>query len=194
MEVRKTRLDDLWLIKPPTVFDDFHGAYMEILNEKLFAEADVTVYFVQDDISVSSRHVLYGVHGDGETWMLLCCLYGKFYLIVVNCDEISPQYHQWESFVLSERNRLQVPLPPKLDNGHLVLSQQAFFDYRQSTYYNLAGQVTLFWNDPELKLWWPRSKIAWSGAAFLLLMSLTILTRLGKPWLLWRYSACAMCP
>jgi dTDP-4-dehydrorhamnose 3,5-epimerase len=36
-----------------------------------------------------------------------------------------------------------------------VLSEQAIFHYKQSTYYNRAGQFTLFWNDPALGLWWP---------------------------------------
>jgi len=74
---------------------------------------------------------------------------------VVNWDDTSPQYQQWESFVLSEQNRLQVLVPPKFGNGHLVLSDRAIFHYKQSSYYNRAGQFTLIWNDPQLKIWWP---------------------------------------
>lgn len=155
MEVQKTKLDGVLLIKPSTVFEDFRGTYVEIFNEKLYAEAGITVKFVQDDISVSSRHVLRGVHGDGETWKLISCLHGRFYLMVINWDESSRQYRQWDSFVLSDQNRLQVFVPPKFGNGHLVLSEQAIFHYKQSTYYNRAGQFTLLWNDPQLNLWWP---------------------------------------
>jgi len=155
MEVNKTNLSGVLLIKPPTIFEDFRGSYVEIFNEKLYAEAGIIVQFVQDDISVSSRHVLRGIHGDAETWKLISCLYGKFYLMVVNWDETSPEYRQWESFVLSDQNRLQVLVPPKFGNGHLVMSEQAIFHYKQSTYYNRAGQFTLLWNDPKLNLWWP---------------------------------------
>jgi len=155
VDVSKTRLDGVLLIKPPTIFEDSRGTYVEIFNETLYAEAGITVEFVQDDISVSSRHVLRGVHGDGETWKLISCLHGKFYLIVVNWDSASPQYRQWESFVLSDQNRLQVLVPPGFGNGHLVLSEEAIFHYKQSSYYDRAGQFTLLWNDPELNLWWP---------------------------------------
>ncbi len=153
--VQQTKLDGVLLITPPTVFEDFRGTYVETYNEQLYREVGISVAFVQDDISVSSKHVLRGIHGDQETWKLVTCLQGKFYLVVVNWDETSSQYGKWESFVLSEQNRQQVLIPPKFGNGHVVLTEQAIFHYKQSTYYNRAGQFTLLWNDPRLNIWWP---------------------------------------
>lgn len=155
MDVSNSKLAGVLLITPPTIFEDFRGTYVETYNERLYLDAGITVKFVQDDISVSSRNVLRGIHGDSETWKLISCLYGKFYLMVVNWDKSSPQFGQWASFVLSDQNRLQVLVPPKFGNGHLVLSELAIFHYKQSTYYNRAGQFTLVWNDPKLNLWWP---------------------------------------
>jgi dTDP-4-dehydrorhamnose 3,5-epimerase len=155
MEVNKTKLEGVLLIKPPTVFEDFRGTYVELFNEELYKESGISVHFVQDDISVSSRHVLRGIHGDAETWKLISCLQGKFYLMVINWDETSHQYRQWEAFTLSDQNRLQVLIPPKFGNGHVVLSEVAIFHYKQSSYYNRAGQFTILWNDPDLNLWWP---------------------------------------
>ena len=155
MKVNKAQLDGVLIIKPPTIFEDFRGTYVETFNERLYAEAGITVPFVQDDISVSSKHVLRGIHGDLQTWKLISCLYGKFYLVVVNWDKASPQFRRWEAFVLSDRNRLQILIPPKYGNGHLVLSEEAIFHYKQTTYYDRASQFTLLWNDPELNIWWP---------------------------------------
>ncbi len=155
MEVKKAKLDGVLLLKPPTMFEDFRGTYVEIYNKALYEEAGIKINFVQDDISTSSRHILRGIHGDGETWKLVSCLYGKFYLVVVNWDVNSKQYGQWESFVLSDRNRQQVLIPPKFGNGHLVLSEEAIFHYKQNTYYNPKGQFTILWNDPDLNIWWP---------------------------------------
>ena len=151
----KTRLDGVLLVKPPTIFEDFRGTYVETYNEQLYKQAGIAVDFVQDDISVSARHVLRGIHGDGETWKLVSCLFGKFYLVVINWDDTSPQFGEWESFVLSDVNRLQVLIPPKFGNGHVVLTEQAIFHYKQSSYYNAAGQFTLIWDDPKLNIWWP---------------------------------------
>ena len=155
MKVEKTKLDGVLQITPPTLFEDWRGEYVETYNEQLYREQGIEVQFVQDDISVSDRHVLRGLHGDAITWKLISCLYGKFYLVVVNNDPESPQYRKWASFVLSDANRKQVLIPPKFGNGHLVLSDKAIFHYKQNTYYDRAGQFTLLWNDPELNLWWP---------------------------------------
>lgn len=155
MEVQKTKLDGVLLITPPTIFKDFRGSYVELYNEELYNKAGITTKFVQDDISTSSLHVLRGLHGDLKTWKLVSCLQGEFYLMVVNWDETSPQYRQWVAFTLSDQNRQQVLIPPKFGNGHLVLSQQAIFHYKQSTYYDRPGQFTIMWNDPSLNLPWP---------------------------------------
>ena len=126
MEVSKTKLDGVLLITPPTIFQDFRGTYVETYNERLYNEAGVKVKFVQDDISVSKRNMLRGIHGDAETWKLVSCLFGQFLLV-----------------------------PPKFGNGHLTLSELAIFQYKQSTYYDRARQFTILWNDPKLNIQWP---------------------------------------
>ncbi|MEW6403329.1 MAG: dTDP-4-dehydrorhamnose 3,5-epimerase [Chloroflexota bacterium] len=155
MEVKKTQLVGVLLIKPPTVFEDFRGSYIEIYNLGLYQRNGINVDFVQDDISISSRHVLRGIHGDYQTWKLISCLLGRIYLVVVDWNEASPQFGKWESFTLSEENRIQVLVPPGFGVGHLVLSDQAIFHYKQSTYYDRTSQFTLPWNDPKLGIWWP---------------------------------------
>ncbi len=154
MELSKTKLDGVFLIKPD-VFEDQRGEYVEIYNQELLEKSGIDVKFVQDDISVSTKHVLRGIHGDSETWKLISCLYGKFYLVVVNCDEESKDFGSWDSFVLSDRNRHQVLIPPKHGNAHLVLSDEAIFHYKQSTYYNPARQFTYRWDDVRFNIWWP---------------------------------------
>ena len=155
LQIQKTKLAGVLLITPPTVFEDFRGTYVETYNEEIYHAAGISVRLVQDDISVSSRHVLRGIHGDAETWKMVSCLHGKFYLVVINHDPDSPEFGRWEAFTLSDKNHLQVLIPPKFGNGHVVLSEQAIFHYKQSTYYNQAGQFTLKWNDPKLNIWWP---------------------------------------
>ena len=155
MHVSDTTLDGVKLITPATNSEDFRGTYVELYNEELYKKAGVTVDFIQDDISTSRQHVLRGVHGDGKTWKLISCLVGTFYLMVVNNDPQHPQYRKWQGFTLSDRNRLQVLVPPKFGNGHVVMSEFAVFHYKQSSYYDRPSQFTLLWNDPALGLWWP---------------------------------------
>lgn len=154
MEVQKTPLDRVLLIKPE-VFEDHRGEYVETYNQELYHRHGIAIDFVQDDISVSTQHVLRGLHGDAETWKLISCLQGRFYFVVVNCDPESPGFGKWHGFLLSDRNRHQVLVPPMHGNGHLILSERAIFHYKQSTYYNPKGQFSYRWDDPTFKIWWP---------------------------------------
>ncbi len=154
MQFEKTKLDGVILVKPE-IFEDFRGTYTETYSKKLFAENGITVDFLQDDYSTSSKHVLRGLHGDSGTWKLISCMRGRFYFVVLNADESSPQYGQWQSFTLSETNRWQVLVPPKFANGHLALSDEIIFHYKQSAYYDPQGQFSIRYDDPRFKIWWP---------------------------------------
>ena len=55
MDVKKTLLDGVLLIKPPTIFEDFRGQYIEIYNEELYKAAGVTVDFIQDGLPRTAR-------------------------------------------------------------------------------------------------------------------------------------------
>lgn len=155
LEVIASDLEGVKVIKPSTCFEDCRGQYVETYNKALFHKAGIDIDFVQDSISVSSQYVLRGIHGDNKTWKLVSCLYGKFYLVVINNNPASPQYKQWKSFTLSDTNRLHVLIPPLFGNGHLVLSEKAIFHYKQSTYYDRDSQFTLLWDDLSLNIWWP---------------------------------------
>ena len=154
IKVLKTNLDKVLLVELDT-FEDFRGRYTEIYNEELYRKKGIDVKFVQDDIAVSSKNVLRGIHGDSETWKLIFCLKGKIYVVVVNCDAESKDFGKWQSFDLSEKNKRQVLIPPKYGNSYLTLSDTSIFYYKQSTYYDRSKQFTYKWNDPRFKIRWP---------------------------------------
>ena len=157
MRINKTKLDRVLEIELDA-FEDHRGYYLETYNKELYKTNGIDIKFVQDDISVSVQNVLRGIHGDEETWKLISCFQGEFYLVVVNNDQNSDQYKNWESFILSDKKKTQILIPPKFGNGHLVLSEKAIFNYKQNTYYNPKNQFTILWNDPEYAIKWPISK------------------------------------
>ena len=138
----------------PSVFIDHRGYYEETYNKHFFLSRNINIDFLQDDISVSKKNVLRGIHGDEKTWKLISCFYGSFQLIVVNNDRTSKEYMKWESFILSSENRYQILVPPRFGNGHLVLSDLAIFHYKQNTQYDRDSQFTIKWNDPIYKFKW----------------------------------------
>lgn len=154
MKVTDTKLQGVRLIELD-MFEDHRGHYIETYNEKLYTEHGINMQFIQDDISVSKRNVLRGIHGDNETWKLISCLYGEFYFVVVNCNPEAGGFGDWQSFTLSDKNRLQVLVPPSYGNAHVALTDKVIFHYKQSTYYNPKKQFTYMWNDPRFNISWP---------------------------------------
>ncbi len=154
MTTHTTTLPGVLLVKPD-IFEDFRGYYVESYNEDRYREQGIAVKFIEDDFSVSTRHVLRGIHADTEAWKLVSCLAGRFYLVIVNCDEASAHFGRWESFLLSAPARTQALVPPKHGVAHLVLSDSTIFHYKQSAYYNPSRQATYRWDDPRFNIWWP---------------------------------------
>jgi len=133
----------------PTKFEDYRGEYVETYNEKAYEEAFDDIFFVEDDISVSRKNVFRGMHGDGKTWKLIQCLHGEIFLGVL--DTNTKAYRHW---ILNDKNRTQILVPPQCVNGHYVLSNKAIFSYKQSEYYG-HEQITIAPNDPMYKMFWP---------------------------------------
>ena len=149
-------LEGLTLIKPE-IHKDSRGIFLESWNKIKFRNLiGENIDFVQDNYSSSKRNVLRGLHGDKNTWKLVSCLQGEFFLAVVNFDKTSKQFCKHHTFVLNGNDNYQVLIPPSFGNGHLVLSEKTIFHYKQSTYYEgMEKQFTLRWDDPKLNITWP---------------------------------------
>ena len=143
----------------PTLFHDFRGEYIETFSKRDYCFQDLegeTIEFVEDDISVSTKHCLRGLHGDSKTWKLVQCIEGSFYIVIVDMRKERDTYLNHQAFTLSEKNRQQLLVPAGCVNGHLVMSERAVFSYKQSQYYSGANnQMTVRWDDPKLNLFWP---------------------------------------
>jgi len=161
MEIKESeKVKDLKVIKPVS-FYDFRGEYLETFSAKTYKFKDRhgnDVVFVEDDISVSKRGVLRGLHGDDKTWKLIQCLWGEIFVAVADMRRDSPTYLQWDSFSVSDKNRLQILIPAGCANGHLCLSEKCIFSYKQSQFYSGSdNQFTVRWDDPKLNISWPVS-------------------------------------
>jgi len=154
MEIVPTKLEGVLLIKPD-VFEDFRGSFTETYNEEVYAKGGITTKFVQDDMSVSMKNVLRGIHVENKIAKIVSCGYGRLYCVVVDCDPASKKFGAWESFILTDQNRHQIFVPPKHGSAYLVLSDWGMFHYKQSGYYNPANQDSYRWNDPQFNIWWP---------------------------------------
>ena len=143
----------------PSVFRDERGGFVEIWNAGDYAftrEDGSPIAFVEDDFSVSRRHVLRGLHGDDRTWKLVQCVQGSVHLVVADLRRDSEAYLHWEQFELSAAGPLQVLIPAGCATGLVALEDPSALLYKQSERYRGAeGQFTVRWNDPALGIEWP---------------------------------------
>jgi len=117
--------------------------------------------FKHDKFSLSKKNVLRGLHGDTKTWKLISCPFGSFLLVVVDCNKKSKTYLKWKSFLLSQKNGVQILVPPNYANGHLCLSKECLFHYKLSykgSYNDINKQFSIRWNDPEINVSWKIKK------------------------------------
>lgn len=146
----------------PDIFSDFRGSYISTFNSETYSFLDMNgrkIHFVEDDVSVSKKNVLRGLHGDAKTWKLIQNLVGEIFFVVVDVREESKTHLQWESFNLGESNRSQILVPAGCANGHLCLTEKCAFSYKQSEIYIGADkQFTVAWNDPKFSIPWPTSE------------------------------------
>ena len=159
MNVIKTKLNDCVIIEPK-VFGDERGFFLETFQADRYAElAGITLSFVQDNHSRSSKGVLRGLHFQKTKpqGKLVRVVRGEVYDVAVDIRVGSPTYGQWEAVILSEDNKTQFWVPPGFAHGFLVLSDTADFEYKCTDYHDATDEGSIRWNDPDLDIRWPLS-------------------------------------
>ena len=161
MNLIKTKLKDCVIIEPK-VFGDERGFFLETFQADRYADlAGISLPFVQDNHSRSSKGVLRGLHFQKTKpqGKLVRVVRGEVYDVALDVRKGSPTFGQWESVILSEENKRQFWVPPGFAHGFLVLSDTADFEYKCTDYYDPSDEGCILWNDPELKIKWPTKKV-----------------------------------
>lgn len=163
MNVRQTRLPGVLLVEP-AAHGDHRGTFFEAYHEARYRAAGIDLPFVQDNVSVSSRGVLRGLHlqhphGQGK---LVQVLRGEVFDVAVDVRVGSPTFGQWVGELLSSENRRQLYLPPGMAHGFVVTSPEAIFSYKCTEYYHGPTERSVRWDDPAIGIEWPRMDVVLS--------------------------------
>ncbi|MDB3966149.1 dTDP-4-dehydrorhamnose 3,5-epimerase [Porticoccaceae bacterium] len=156
MNIIKTKLSDCIIIEPK-VYGDDRGFFLQTFQAERYATVGITLPFVQDNHSRSSKGVLRGLHFQKTKpqGKLVRVVRGEVYDVAVDIRLGSPTYGRWEAVVLSEDNKKQFWVPPGFAHGFMVISDFADFEYKCTDYYDPTDEGSLLWNDPDLNIPWP---------------------------------------
>lgn len=151
----------------PTVHGDARGYFMETYNQNDMAEAGLTMTFVQDNQSCSTKGVLRGLHFQKQfpQGKLVRVIRGEVFDVAVDLREGSATYKKWFGIRLSEENKKQFYIPEGFAHGFLVLSDIAEFCYKCTDFYHPGDEGGLAWNDPEIGVEWPEIVGEYDGTA-----------------------------
>ncbi len=157
MNFTKCKIDGLVIIEP-SVFGDDRGFFMETYSKKVFTENGITVDFVQDNHSRSTKGVLRGLHFQKPPFAqdkLVRCTRGEVLDVAVDIRKNSPTFGQYEAVLLSDENKTMFFIPQGFAHAFLVLSDIADFQYKCSNFYNKESEGGILYNDPEIAIDWP---------------------------------------
>jgi dTDP-4-dehydrorhamnose 3,5-epimerase len=86
---------------------------------------------------------------------LIRCVRGTILDVLVDIRPGSPQFGQWESFVLDDAEHHQVYCPDGFAHGFCVLSEVADVAYKISAYYDRELEAGFAYDDPQVGIEWP---------------------------------------
>lgn len=158
MQVTELEIPGLRLIELE-VHSDPRGAFSELYHARRYAEAGIDERFVQDNMSLSNRGVLRGLHfqhphGQGK---LVQVIAGRVFDAVVDVRVGSPTFGRWVGVELCDTQPRQLFVPSGLAHGFCTLSELAVFVYKCTDYYHPGAEATVRWQDPDIGIQWPVS-------------------------------------
>jgi dTDP-4-dehydrorhamnose 3,5-epimerase len=158
MIVHKQKLSGVCLIEPEPYCDE-RGLLRRHFCQREFADHGIMTDVKQCNVSENKkRHTLRGFHYQmppyGEN-KILSCMKGAIYDVVVDMREDSESYLQWESFELTEENRLSLYVPIGCANAYLTLKDDTWIFYYHSEFYAPGAEAAIRYNDPGFGFEWP---------------------------------------
>ena len=156
IKVTKAPIEGLYIIEP-TVHGDSRGYFMETYNQRDMAEAGLSMAFVQDNQSLSTRGVLRGLHYQKQypQGKLVRVITGEVFDVAVDLRRGSATYGKWHGEILSAENKKQLYIPEGFAHGFYVLSETAEFCYKVTDFYHPNDEGGIRWNDPDIGVEWP---------------------------------------
>lgn len=156
MNVTELSLPGVLLVEPK-VHGDARGFFVELFHSARYEAHGMTEPFLQDNLSLSRRGVLRGLHFQNPSpqGKLVSVLSGEVFDVAVDVRSGSPTFGKWTSAILNDQNKHQLWVPGGFAHGFLVLSEQALFAYKCTNLYRPEAEHVILWSDPQIGIEWP---------------------------------------
>jgi dTDP-4-dehydrorhamnose 3,5-epimerase len=157
MKTEETYLEGCFIITPKVLSDE-RGYFFESFNKATFKFlTGVSIDFVQDNQSQSSKGVLRGLHfqsGEFEQAKLVRTIKGSVLDVCVDLRKESRTYGQYFTIVLDDKKQQQLFIPRGFAHGFVALENNTIINYKCDNYYNKSAERGIIYNDRTLNIDW----------------------------------------
>ncbi len=157
MQVHQTDIPGLLIIEPQ-VFADERGFFLEAYNRDRYRDAGIPDVFIQDNLSLSKKGVLRGLHYQAPPMAqgkLVSVLQGAVLDVAVDIRFGSPTFGRHAAVELSASNHKQFWIPAGFAHAFLALEDDTLFTYKCTNLYSKEHDRGVLWNDPAIGIQWP---------------------------------------
>ena len=146
----KTNIKGLIILKGKT-FYDARGFLRETFKKKIIKKNLIFTI-----ISKSNKNVLRGLHLQtiNAQDKYISVLKGKILDVAVDLRKNSKTFGKHFKLILSEKNSKSFFIPKGFAHGFLGLDKENIILYGCTNYRSKNHEVSLLWNDPDLKINW----------------------------------------
>ena len=154
MKKIKTKFKNLCIFHSKS-HTDTRGYFRELVLEKN-VKNKLRFYVV----SKSKKNVLRGLHFQKKNpqGKFLSVLKGEIFDVALDCRPNSKTFGKHFKIFLSEKNCKSIFIPPGFAHGFLGMKKENIVMYGCTQYRNAKSESGIIWNDPYLKIKWPKSK------------------------------------
>jgi len=160
MKLIPTDLEGAFIVEQ-TLYRDSRGSFLEIFNQKAFAESGIPVEFVQDNSSLSTdAGVIRGLHFQKEPHAqakLVWVVAGAVRDVIVDLREGSQSFAKWTAVELSSDEPRMLFVPRGFAHGFCTLVPQTRVFYKVDSPYAPQAEGGVRFDDPGLAIPWPTS-------------------------------------
>ena len=155
MKLIKTKISGPKIIKSK-IFKDSRGFLKEVYQKRVIPNLN----FPFDVMSYSKKNVLRGLHIQRKNSQakLITVVHGAIYDVCVDLRKKSKTYGEKFSIRLSQNSNTSIIIPAGFAHGFLCLTKNCVLYYKCSKYRDKNSEVSILWNDPDLKINWPVKK------------------------------------
>ncbi len=158
MILTQKRLEGLYEIELKPI-EDNRGFFMRTYDSSILIKMGLNREWVQENHSSSMQkntvrglHFQLAPHIDAK---LIRCIRGEIFDVVVDIRKDSPTFGQWESIILSEKNKKELFIPRGFAHGFCTLTDNCDIIYKHDNYYNRDCDAGILWKDSSLAIEWP---------------------------------------